>query len=158
MTGVGDYLRRGVLIGAVVWVVWWLATGRDRGGPAGGAAVTPATTQGTTPATALVEVPAATNGSGDTSDRPRDGTTAETQPTVIRRDDPGPGPTAPPLPTVSAILVSEGRRLAIVDGSVLGVGQRIGPWELVSVDRDAILLRDGSGVETLVTLDHGGDP
>jgi hypothetical protein len=155
--GVGDYLRRGILIGAVVWVGWWLAAGRDHGEPAGGTVVTPATPERTTPATALVELPAATTRSAGTADRARDGA-AETQPTAIRRDDPGPGPAAPSLPAVTAILVSEGRRLAIVDGRVLGVGERIGPWELVSVDRDAVLLRDGSGVETRVMLDHDGDP
>jgi hypothetical protein len=58
------------------------------------------------------------------------------------------------LPIISAILLSEGRRLAVVDGRVLGAGQRVGSWELVSVDRDRVVLRDASGVEQAVTLNH----
>ena len=76
-------------------------------------------------------------------------------------DNPPPEPPPPPppapaasLPVISAILLSDGRRLAVVDGRVLGAGQRAGPWELVSVDRDAVVLRDASGAEQVVTLGH----
>ncbi|MDP6581968.1 MAG: hypothetical protein QF681_15045 [Vicinamibacterales bacterium] len=55
---------------------------------------------------------------------------------------------------MSAILVSERRRLAVIDGRVLGVGQRVGVWEPVSVDRDAVVLRDALGVEQVVTLNQ----
>jgi len=72
---------------------------------------------------------------------------------AARLADP-PAARSPSLPAISAILLSEGRRLAVVDGHVLSAGQRVGPWELVLVDRDAVVLRAPSGAEQVVRLDH----
>ena len=152
--GLGDYLRRGILIGGLLWVGWWLTTGLDWGAtpePAGAVAA---------PAAAVAPVAGALE--TQVSDPPPDEPPAPTGPSAIVTPPAGVPPVpvsvpqapAPPLPDISAILLSEGRRLAVVDGRVLGVGQHVGSWELVSVDRDAVVLRDPSGIERVVTLNQ----
>ena len=142
--GLWDFLRRGILIGGLVWVLWWLVTSGDQSTTpepaADNAAVLaePADPPVVVPVESPPDELSAPTGSGNT--------------VAARPGDPGPAQ-APVVPVISAILLSEGRRLAVVDGRVLGVGQRVGPWELVSVDRDAVVLRDASGVEQVITLD-----
>ena len=134
-----------------MWAGWWLAIG-DQGTPADPVAAN-APTQAD-PAVAPVEPvvpPPESPGAAvpDTSAPP-----PVTGDSVAPRPAEGPAALPPSPPTVSAILVSEGRRLAVIDGRVLGAGQRAGPWELVSVNRDAVVLRDASGVEQVVALAH----
>ena len=153
--GQGNYLLWGILIGGLVWIGWWLVTSRDQSTTAelaagqdavrveradapvepGALVDTPSVAGGEL----LPDEPAATAGSGDT---------------MATRLDDGLAASVPSLPVISAILLSEGRRLAVIDGRVLAVGQRLEPWELVSVDKDAVVLRDPSGVEQVVTLDQ----
>ncbi len=113
------------------------------------------------PVVLAVEIPGASDSSADAPSVPGgesspDATPAPTGPGDIvgALGDAPPAPAAASLPVISAILLSDGRRLAVVDGRVLGAGQRVGPWELVSVDRDAVVLRDASGAEQVVTLGH----
>jgi hypothetical protein len=77
-------------------------------------------------------------------------------PTAERRLDPPPAP----LPLVNGIMVSGRARMAIVDGSVVSQGDRVGPRLVVRIDRDGVVLRDGSGREVLVPVggrrDDGG--
>ena len=149
-----------------MWIGWWLVTSRDQSTTAELAAgqyavrveradapVEPGATTVEAPVASdplvdtpsvaegelLPDEPAATAGSGDT---------------MATRLDDGLAAPVPSLPVISAILLSEGRRLAVIDGRVLAVGQRLEPWELVSVDKDAVVLRDPSGVEQVVTLDQ----
>ena len=98
---------------------------------------------------AAVETPVA-------ADPPAESTPVASEPaptglsdTALSRLDAAPPPA---VPVVTAILMTEGRRLAVIDGSVLGSGQRVGPWELVSVNRDHVVLRDPSGIEHVVGL------
>ena len=158
--GLGHYLLRGILIGGLVWVGWWMVSGRDRSADAEPAASTakvraaPVETP-VEPVVLAVEIPGASDSSADVPTVPG-GESSPTGPGDIvgaRLGDAPPAPAAS-LPVISAILLSDGRRLAVVDGRVLGAGQRVGRWELVSVDRDAVVLRDASGAEQVVTLGH----
>ena len=125
---------------------------------------TAAVTVGTAPAEAsvepavlAVETPRASDVSADpvsarVGEVPPDATPALPGSGDFVAARPADGQPAPPA--ISAILLSEGRRLAVVEGRVLGAGQRVGLWELVSVERDAVVLRDASGAELVITLDH----
>ena len=147
-----------------MWVGWWTVTSRDQSADAEPAAATakvrvaPAETP-MPPVVLAVETPGASDLSADAPSVPGGESLPGAAPTGpgdivgARLGDRPPAP-APSLPVISAILLSDGRRLAVVDGRVLGAGQRVGPWELVSVDRDAVVLRDASGAEQIVTLDH----
>ncbi len=77
-------------------------------------------------------------------------------PTAERRRDP---PQAP-LPLVNGIMVSDRARMAIVGGSIVSQGDRVGPRLVVRIDRDGVVLRDRSGQEVLVPVggrrDDGG--
>jgi hypothetical protein len=57
-----------------------------------------------------------------------------------------------PLPKIDSILIDQDRRLAIVDGAVLAVGDRVGQRVIEGIDRDFILLREPSGVLVRVPL------
>ena len=113
------------------------------------------------PVVVAVETPVATDPLAEPTAVPVNETPAAAPPALTGpggtvatqlEDAPPPAPTS--VPVITAILLTEGRRLAVVDGRVLGVGQRVGSWELVSVDRDTVVLRDGSGVERVVRLGH----
>lgn len=57
-----------------------------------------------------------------------------------------------PEPVVDAILFSPERRLAIVNGRSVGIGDRIDGSIIVDITRDAILVRDDHGVVRQLTL------
>ncbi len=67
-------------------------------------------------------------------------------------------PLADPLPKVDSILIDRERRLTIVNGSILGVGDTIGRRTVVQIERDAVILREPSGLEIRVRLRSGLDP
>ncbi len=54
---------------------------------------------------------------------------------------------APPLPepVVRSILYSPSRRLAIVDGRIVGIGDRAGAYEIVDIERAVVVVRDAAG-------------
>jgi hypothetical protein len=57
-------------------------------------------------------------------------------------------PVAPlnePLPRVDTVLIDQDRRLAILDGAVVGVGDAVGSRTVLAIAREAILLREPSG-------------
>lgn len=164
--GLWDHLFLGFLIGGLVWVVWWQVTSRDQptpGEPAADSSVVraepadaspePQVVAGETPATSAppVAAPSVPGGKAPPDERSAPAASGDT---IAARLEDSPLALARSLPIISAILLSEGRRLAVVDGRVLGAGQRVGSWELVSVDRDRVVLRDASGVEQAVTLNH----
>jgi hypothetical protein len=67
------------------------------------------------------------------------------------------GPEAPPrplaaLPRVDGIVISGERRLAILDGHVVGPGDRVGPRTVARIDRDSVTLREPTGHETRVAI------
>jgi hypothetical protein len=50
-----------------------------------------------------------------------------------------------PLPRIDSVLIDQDRRLAILDGAVVGVGDLVGSRVVVAIAREAILLREPSG-------------
>lgn len=159
--GLGAHLRLGILIGGLVWVAWWIGTSRDQSvddePTAAAVTVGGAPAEALEPAVRAVETPRAPDVSTDAvfvpvGEIPRVSAPAPTGPGDVVAAGLADGAQAPPV--ISAILLSEGRRLAVVEGRVLGAGQRIGSWELVALDRDSVVLRDASGAEQVVPLDH----
>jgi hypothetical protein len=61
-----------------------------------------------------------------------------------------------PLPRISSILVADDRRLAIVDGRVLGIGDAVGRRVITAIEPRAVVLREPSGAQVRVRL--GGTP
>lgn len=89
------------------------------------------------PRAADQEVPAAT---GATSPPPA--------PVAAARES----PVLPPLPRVDGIMISGERRLAIVGGSIVAAGDRVGQRSVVRIERDGVVLREPSGQEVLVAI------
>ena len=65
-------------------------------------------------------------------------------------------PPAGPDPVVKSILFSTGRRLAVVDGRIVKVGDRVGQNEVVEIERAAVVFRTPSGTQRRVDLYQGG--
>ena len=57
-----------------------------------------------------------------------------------------------PLPKIESILIDQDRRLAIIDGSVTSVGDRVGEREVAQIERDYVVLREPSGLRVRVSL------
>jgi hypothetical protein len=57
-----------------------------------------------------------------------------------------------PLPSVSTILVSENRQLAMVDGQIVSVGDRVGRRTVAEIEPHAVRFREPSGFEVRVGL------
>jgi len=55
-------------------------------------------------------------------------------------------PLKDPLPQVDSILVDQERRLAIIDGMVVGVGDAVGPRRVSQIESDTVDLREPSGL------------
>jgi hypothetical protein len=68
----------------------------------------------------------------------------------------GPQPLAEPLPRIDSILIAHDRRLAIVDGAIVGVGDVVGQRTLAQIDPMAVIFREPSGIEVRVPLRGGG--
>lgn len=54
-------------------------------------------------------------------------------------------PLKEPLPKIDSILIDQDRRLALIDGAIVGVGDTIGGRVVVQIDRDAVVLSEPSG-------------
>jgi hypothetical protein len=61
-------------------------------------------------------------------------------------------PLKDPLPQVDSILIDQERRLAIIDGVVVGVGDAVGPRSVIQIESDAVDLREPSGLLVRVHL------
>lgn len=48
-------------------------------------------------------------------------------------------------PQLSGISVSEAGAMAVVDGRIVAVGEKIGPWHLIEVTKDAALFKGPGG-------------
>jgi hypothetical protein len=68
-------------------------------------------------------------------------------PTVAR-----PTPLKDPLPVIETILVSSDRRLAVIDGAFVGIGDTVGARSVVRIEVDAVFLREPSGLELRVPI------
>ena len=69
---------------------------------------------------------------------------------------PAPGRPLPPLkdalPKVDSILIDQERRLAIVDGTIVSIGDTVGPRVVVQIDPAGVVLREPSGLSVRVAL------
>jgi hypothetical protein len=61
---------------------------------------------------------------------------------------------AAPDPVVRSILFSANRRLAVVDGKIVGIGDALGTSRVVDITRDAVTFKTASGEQRRVAL-HG---
>ena len=52
---------------------------------------------------------------------------------------------APVRPVVRTILYSAGRRLAIVNGRIVGVGEAVGGYTVADIEKDAVVFTAPSG-------------
>ncbi len=67
-------------------------------------------------------------------------------PAAKPKNQPRQVPLKDPLPKVDSILIDQERRLAIIDGTVAAVGDQIGPRVIVQIEREAVVLREPSGL------------
>ena len=63
-----------------------------------------------------------------------------------RHADRTPAPLDEPLPAVDSILIDQERRLALIDGSIVGIGDSVGLRTIVQIERNAVILREPSGL------------
>jgi len=63
-----------------------------------------------------------------------------------------PPASADPLPSVGGVLISAGRRLAVVDGAVVGIGDKVGSRTVAGIESNAVVLREASGREVRVPI------
>lgn len=77
---------------------------------------------------------------------------AERTPPPARPSGKAEAPLKDPLPKLDSVLIDQNRRLAIVDGGLAAVGDRIGLRVIVAINRDGIVLREPSGREVRVPL------
>jgi hypothetical protein len=61
-------------------------------------------------------------------------------------------PVRPPAPVVKSILFSASRRVALVDGRIVGVGDRVGPFQVAEIEHDTVLFVTSQGLKTRVEL------
>jgi len=79
--------------------------------------------------------------------------------TVAASPTPQQSPTAPPLqeplPRIDTVLIDRDRRLALVDGRVVAVGDALGSRVVIGIDRDRVVLREPSGRTVTVRVRSG---
>jgi hypothetical protein len=61
------------------------------------------------------------------------------------RPDARQAPLKEALPKVDSILIDQDRRLALIDGAIVGVGDTVAGRVVVQIERDAVVLREPSG-------------
>lgn len=66
-------------------------------------------------------------------------------------------PSAASVPVVRSILYSASRRLAIVDGRIVGVGDMAGEYTVVEIEQGAVVFTAPSGERIRVSV-HGSAP
>lgn len=67
-------------------------------------------------------------------------------------DKPSAEPLNDPLPNITTILVAPNRRFAIVDGRIIGVGDRVGRRTVAAIEPRVVTFREPSGVHIRVGL------
>jgi hypothetical protein len=73
------------------------------------------------------------------------GETGRTSPSSVSTSNPD-------LPQVTAILTSDERRIALVDGRIVRVGDTVGRWRVTAIDPRYVVFLDVSGAELRVPL------
>lgn len=75
-----------------------------------------------------------------------------TRPPSLSRLSPDGEIARPAGPMLQSIVLSPGRRFAMINGKVVSVGDRVGSATLVAIDIDSVRLREGSGTRVLKLL------
>jgi hypothetical protein len=60
-----------------------------------------------------------------------------------------------PLPRIDSILIDHNRRLAVIGGAIVRVGDAVGPRVVVDIQPTSIVLREPSGRRVVVRLGPG---
>jgi hypothetical protein len=81
-----------------------------------------------------------------------DDRTADTTRAQTPGAPPRPRPLNAPVPNVSSILISSERRVAVIDGETVGVGEQVGPRVVARIESSFVVLREPSGLEIKVPL------
>jgi hypothetical protein len=55
-------------------------------------------------------------------------------------------------PLVRSILLSANRRLALIENRIVGVGDQVGDFKVVQIDRDAVIFTTAAGERRRVTI------
>jgi MSHA biogenesis protein MshK len=63
---------------------------------------------------------------------------------------PGAAPAPSGRPRLESVLIAPDRRLAVISGQRVQVGDRIGGAQVVSITESAVVLRSGEAAETLL--------
>jgi hypothetical protein len=58
----------------------------------------------------------------------------------------------PDLPRVTGILTSDERRIALIDGKIIRVGDTVGRWRVTAIEPRSVVFLDPSGIELKVPL------
>ena len=58
----------------------------------------------------------------------------------------------PSGPVLQSIVLSPRRRLALIDGKLIGIGDRVGGATLVAIEIDSVRLREGRGTKVVKLL------
>ena len=69
----------------------------------------------------------------------------------------GGAPDAGPAPSVRSILFSSTRRLAVVDGKIVGVGDQVGVYKVAEIELGAVVFSLATGERRRVSV-HGAVP
>jgi hypothetical protein len=56
------------------------------------------------------------------------------------------------VPEVDGVIISGERRIAIVGGTIVSPGDRVGPRAVARIERDGVVLRELSGREMFVPV------
>jgi MSHA biogenesis protein MshK len=62
------------------------------------------------------------------------------------------GVAAPAGPVLQSIVLSPKRRLALINGKLIGIGDRVGAATLVAIEIDSVRLREGGGTKVVKLL------
>jgi hypothetical protein len=66
-----------------------------------------------------------------------------------------PVPLTAAVPTVESILVAPDRRVAVVDGQIVTVGDQVGPRMVAGIEQAAVVLQEPSGYQIRVPIRRG---
>ena len=145
----GRWMARAAVLTLAAGAVWWAftigaapsATPRSMpAAPTGGVADSPAAPVATSPPP---EPPP--------SDRSRPQPSIGTQ-GADRSDSGTVQPKREPLPSLGGVLISADRRLAVVDGAVVAIGDRVGARTVADIEPNGVVLREASGTEIRLSI------
>lgn len=78
--------------------------------------------------------------------------TDPTRPPIIEPERSGDAAPIPPGPQLQSVLISPSRRVAVINGSAVSVGAKLGDATVTAISEDAVILRYADHKETLYLL------